>query len=414
MAQPKRYLKIGVVGVGQFSHHFIPLFKAHPYVEKVYVTDLIKEREIAAREKYDVEIVESFEKILESDIDCVAIFVQRHLHGTMAAKALEAGKHVYSAVPMGISVEECRRIIELVKKTRLIYMVGETCYYYPCACFCREKYAKGEFGKFVYGASQYYHDIAGFDFKYTAGEDWKKEAGIPPMYYPTHSFSMLLSSCNSHVTSLSALGYTDTENDGIYGKGNNYWDNPFSNTTALCRLDNGGIARVSEFRRIGTYKPSSYISGFYGTKGAYEYSNAQHIFMKKMYDDKEDVNFEDVSNYVNPEEMTLHKNEENFKSLVANGNWAWSSFAPVHKVERLPAEFKGLPNGHMGSHQFLVDDFVKAVHFNKLPPCNAWFAARCNIPGLIAHESALLGGVQLDVPDLGDAPADWPKLYDDI
>jgi len=411
MAHSERHLKIGIVGVGQFSKHFIPVFKAHPYVKSVYVTDLIKEREIVAKEKYDVNAMESFEEMLESDIDCIAIFTQRHLHGTMAIKALEAGKHVYSAVPMGISVDECGKIIELVKKTKLIYMVGETCYYFPCACFCREKYLNGEFGKFVYGASQYYHDIAGFDFKYTAGENWKKEAGIPPMYYPTHSFSMVLSSCNSYVTKLSALGYRDTENDGIYGEGNNYWDNPFSNTTALCQLANGGIARVSEFRRIGTYKPSSYISAFYGTRGAYEYSNAQHFFEKKLFEDKEDVEFMDVSDLVNPVEMTQHKNDADFKAKVANNNWAWQTCAPIQPTGRLPEEFKSLPNGHMGTHQFLVDDFVKAVHFNKLPPCNAWFAARCNIPGLIAHESALKGGVQLDVPDFGDAPSDWPALY---
>jgi len=71
-----------------------------------------------------------------------------------------------------------------------------------------------------------------------------------------------------------------------------------------------------------------------------------------------------------------------------------------------------LPNGHMGTHQFLVDDFVKAVHFEKLPPCNAWFAARCNVPGLVAHESALRGGVQMEVPDFGDPPSDWPLLYE--
>lgn len=47
---------------------------------------------------------------------------------------------------------------------------------------------------------------------------------------------------------------------------------------------------------------------------------------------------------------------------------------------------------------------------NKLPPNNAWDAARFMIPGLIAHESALRGGELLDIPDLGDAPADFERL----
>jgi hypothetical protein len=32
------------------------------------------------------------------------------------------------------------------------------------------------------------------------------------------------------------------------------------------------------------------------------------------------------------------------------------------------------------------------------------------IPGLIAHESALKGGELMDIPDLGEAPADFERL----
>ena len=78
--------------------------------------------------------------------------------------------------------------------------------------------------------------------------------------------------------------------------------------------------------------------------------------------------------------------------------------AAVHDIDRLPREFAGLPNGHAGSHQFLVDDFVVACCENTLPPNNAWDAARYVMPGLIAHESALLDGALLKIPDLGDPP----------
>jgi hypothetical protein len=58
----------------------------------------------------------------------------------------------------------------------------------------------------------------------------------------------------------------------------------------------------------------------------------------------------------------------------------------------------------MASHQFLIDDFCTAAYDGKQPILNAWFAARCNVPGLIAIESAKKGGIPLDVPDFGDAP----------
>jgi hypothetical protein len=57
-----------------------------------------------------------------------------------------------------------------------------------------------------------------------------------------------------------------------------------------------------------------------------------------------------------------------------------------------------------GSHQFLVDDFVKACVSGIHPPNNVWQAARYLVPGLIAHASALEGGVLMAVPDFGAGP----------
>ena len=91
---------------------------------------------------------------------------------------------------------------------------------------------------------------------------------------------------------------------------------------------------------------------------------------------------------------------------VANHEWQWDLFSPQQeaRVKTLPDSFRGLPNGHMGSHQLLVDDFCTAVYFGTMPYVNAWQAARFTIPGLLAHESILRGSLPIDVPDCGDAP----------
>ena len=80
----------------------------------------------------------------------------------------------------------------------------------------------------------------------------------------------------------------------------------------------------------------------------------------------------------------------------------------MHDAGRLPAEFRGLHNGHEGSHHFLVDDFATAVATGTLPPVNTWEAARYTLPGIVAHKSALRGGERLPVPDHGDAPVRLP------
>ena len=41
----KEKLKIVIIGCGRFSQFFVPLFKAHPVTEKVWVCDLKKDRE---------------------------------------------------------------------------------------------------------------------------------------------------------------------------------------------------------------------------------------------------------------------------------------------------------------------------------------------------------------------------------
>ena len=159
---------IAVIGCGEFAASFVKLFQLHPAIGEVYVCDKIREKAEAYADKFGCPIVESFEEVLSrEDIHAVAVFVQRHLHGPIVKAALEAGKHVYSAVPMASTVEECGEIVDLVKKTGLTYMMGETCIYYPCAMYCKKEYEKGTFGRFVYGESQYYHDLSHFpkDFR---------------------------------------------------------------------------------------------------------------------------------------------------------------------------------------------------------------------------------------------------------
>lgn len=396
-------MKIAIIGCGEFAKEFVPLFKNHPTVEKVYVCDLIKEKAVQYSEKYDVEIIESFEKAISSDeISAIAIFTQRHTHGELVSKALLAGKDVYSAVPMAISVEDCKKIIDAVVLSKKTYMMGETCVYYPCAMYCREKYKNGEFGNFVYGESQYFHDLSHFPEPFRAD---RKSSAVPPFYYPTHSTAMILHATDSYATKVCAMGYVDKEENTPFAAGENHWDNVFSNEFSLMQLSNGGVARVSECRRIGYKAPSSYISGFYGTKASYQFSNAQHLFTTLT---QKGVALNDVSDEVNPIKMTEHKQDGDYKNMVANHKFQWNDYSPVQKprYDLLPDEFKNMPNanGHMASHQLLIDDFCTAVATGKMPYVNAWRAARYTIPGLIAHESAKLGGVPLDIPDFGEAP----------
>jgi len=390
-------IRLGVCGVGAFAERFIPLFDAHPDVENVMLCDLDKEKLDAKCEKFGIEDrCGSLDELCETDVDAIAIITQHHLHGPQAVQALKAGKHVYSAVPSAISVEEITELVRTVEETGLIYMIGETSYYYPCAIYCRMRYEQGDFGHIVYGEGEYYHDYSHgmYDVhKWRHGADWERYYGMPPMFYPTHSTSMIVSVTGAYATHVSGMGFVDRHPDNLYAREDNVWKNPFSNETMLCRMSDGSMSRISEFRRIG--HPGTVGMSLYGTECSYEEQVGA-----RMWVTKDRATCEDVSDLLECRSIPASAAEGEM-AKVTSTDGTHLGVSEVHPVNRLPKEFTGLPNGHNGSHQFLVDDFVTACVTGERPPNSVWDAARYLIPGLVAHESALQGGVLLEVPDLG-------------
>lgn len=396
---------IGIVGAGQFAGQFATLFNHHPGISTVVVTDVIAERATELVTTAGLAGVSaSFEELLASDVDAVAIFTQRWTHGPLVVQALRAGKHVYSAVPMAISEAEISDIIDAVRETGLIYMMGETSHYNPATVFAREKVTEGAFGRIFYAEGDYVHDMdLGFyeAYQYSGGSEWKSTASYPPMLYPTHSIGGVLGAWPSHATSVSCIGVRDDRGDGVFDPEVSMFDNDFSNASALFEMDGGGSMRINEFRRVGY--PAHLLESrfrFFGTDASFE-----QIVDTARWQNK--AGAEDVSDLLRTG-ATIDENDPSLAHVSPALRAAFiSGYAPIHDTTRLPAEMSGLHNGHEGSHHFLVDDFVRAVESRTLPPVNAWTAARYTLPGIVAHRSALANGERLAIPDFGPAPQNW-------
>ena len=400
-------MKIAVIGTGQFARSFISLWQLHPDVTEVYACDLVPERAEEHRVNYDLAgTFASFEDALASDVDAVAIMTQRWSHGPMAVRAIEAGKHVYSAVPMAISVEEIAAIIDAVQRTGLVYMMGETSYYNPAVVWAREKVAAGELGRVFYSEGDYVHDMDnGFyaAYRYSGGDDWKRTASYPPMLYPTHAVGGVLGALPTYATSVSCIGIRDDRGDGVFDAEVSLWGNEFSNMTALFELADGGTMRTNEFRRVGYWNGHESRFRFYGTESVMEQSGKGATWSIKTdgfdYAKGETLDISDLF-YTGGQQLP-----EGFGDIDPALMQSFASgMAKVHDRSRLPAEFDGAHNGHEGSHHFLADDFVRAVTTNTQPPINAWRAARFNLPGIAAYESAQRGGERIPVPDFGEGP----------
>lgn len=390
-------ISLGLVGLGAFGRSFADMFMSHPLVDRIALCDREPERiaRLAGQDHWQAKFDQrdsyaSLDEICKSDLDAVAIFTQHWLHAPQAVQAMEAGKHVYSAVPI-ITVPDgdeildwCDRLVQTAERTGQLYMLGETTYYRAEAIYCRRRAAEGAFGSFVYSEGEYMHDVdsPGSNLREVlahrqagaAGQEWLqaresyRRKGIRggPMHYPTHSTSGPMSVMNARPLKVCAWGYANRTEDPYYIDEND----AFSNETALFYMSNGSTMRICELREIGMRGRE--IFRVYGTQGSFENSH---------WCDKTG------STPLTPKQMRVPLPPE------------------VEDAFRAVGRTSEVYGGHGGSHPYLVHEFVEAVAQERQPAIHVWSAARYMVAGVMAHKSALRDGEILSIPDWGDGPA---------
>lgn len=376
----RRKLSVGIVGLGQFGSGFVKRFRAHPDVRRIAICDVRADRLAEfSRDSGISEAYGSFDAICQSTLDALVIMTPPWMHAPQAIQAMEAGKHVYTAVPImsshdgDVILDWCDRLIEAVERTGQIYMMGETSYYRPEVVFCRKKHRGGDLGDVVFVEADYLHDTWGgglIEIAMTRTGKTREEVlasgGGAPMHYATHTACVPISITGAHMTEVSAFGYAFPNDE--YFRADADAGNPFSNEVAVYRMSNGAIARLCEFRRVGHVFQEGIVR-LLGTGASFELGPDGAYFVTTS--GRKAI---DVTAYRDP----------------------------------LPAPLAADLGGHGGSHAYLVDEFVSACVEERMPTVNAWEAARYVAAGVIAHKSALRGGELLHVPDWGDAPDRLP------
>ncbi len=64
------------------------------------------------------------ELVADPNIDAVALVTPNHLHAEQVEKAVKARKHIFVEKPIGNTVAEARMMMNFVKGTNLVFMVG--------------------------------------------------------------------------------------------------------------------------------------------------------------------------------------------------------------------------------------------------------------------------------------------------
>jgi len=369
MAGSKK-IRVGVLG-GGFSTSF--QFQEHPNSEVVAVCDLRPERRKSLQDTFKCDTVyERMEELVaDKNVDAVAVFSGAPDHVPHAVAAMKAGKHVMSAVPAGISLEQCEELRDTVEKTGLTYMMAETSYYRQPMISARKFLAEGRFGEIFYTEAEYHH--AGIDplfFDPAGNRTWRYV--IPPMFYPTHCTSFLVGLTGERLTDVMCIGWGD---DSKYLKENMY-NNPFWCETALFKTDKGHAFRVAVYWE-GAHKGCERAQ-WYGSKMSFftPTANGQGAVIVRRAEETEtdDAGFT----------RTLPKFEE---YQVPN----------YFETDMLPESMRKA-SGHGGSHSFLTHEFIDSLVNGRKPAIDVYEAIAYTVPGIIAHQSALKGGEQLKVP----------------
>lgn len=396
-AAPKK-LRIGVVG-GGFGRRF--QWHLHPDCSVVAVCDKREDRLQLLKEAYGSDnLYKDYAEFLKHPgLDAVALFTPAPFHAEMVVQAFKQGKHVISAVPAGLSVEELEMLLDAVKQTGLKYMMAETSRYRQDVLTAIDLARAGKFGTIFYSESEYHHSGSApyaygssFDCqtcmhienidqlkKFIPDMDLGKLShtwawGYPPMLYPTHCTGMIVPVTGERLTEVTAYGWGD---DHEMLKKNTYGNNPFFHTVALFKTSKGNSARVSIGWQIAAGQTER--ATFYGDRMSY-------IAQRPEGSPPTIVEQKDVAPF----------------GLYTGIIESRATDVPNH-FDRLPEPLR-VTGQHGGAEPFITHEFVRAVIEDRHPEVNIWEAIAYTMPGIIAHQSALEGGRRLNIRDYGQAP----------
>lgn len=127
--------KIGfvVVGAGHIGKRHAEMIRRDEEGELVAMVDTRSKEECAA-EHFDVPFFSSMEELMEAglEFDVVNVCTPNGLHASQSLTALAAGKHVVCEKPMGLSKDECEKVIfKSLQMSKSVFCVMQNRYSPP-------------------------------------------------------------------------------------------------------------------------------------------------------------------------------------------------------------------------------------------------------------------------------------------
>ena len=368
MSQKK--FTVVIVGMG-FGKEFIPIYQSHPNIKDVGICTRNQKTldELATKFNLNRDLCfTNFEDVPKrEDVDAIHIVTPVPEHAKMTIASLNANKHTACTIPMAMTVEDCKAIVEAKKKANKVYMMMETALYTREFLYGLKLAESGELGKIQFVRGSHIQDMSMEGW----AEYWK---GFPPMLNGTHAISPLLRINNTIAETVVCHGSGRLSEDLAKRYGS-----PFAVETATFTLKDSDVvaeATRSLFDVVRQYRESYDV---YGTKMSFEWEQLEdesHV----IFDGGENARRIDVPD---TDELLIEPIKH---------------FTKREKIDD-PNHVSFLQGaGHGGSHPHLVQEFVAAMVERRDSAVDAVIAANYTCAGICAHESAMKGGERITIP----------------
>jgi predicted dehydrogenase len=140
-------LRLGIIGAGHFAKaHVAALSELGERVRLVAAARRDCGQGFAEAEAMGARLMSAEELIAWDEVDAVSVCVPNHLHRRYAEAALSAGKQVFCEKPLAMTLEDADALIEAVKQSGAVLMVGHVTRHTPLYMAVAEIVSSGRVG----------------------------------------------------------------------------------------------------------------------------------------------------------------------------------------------------------------------------------------------------------------------------
>lgn len=371
MSSSTQTLNLAIVGAAGRGKSFRLACEAlSPRVRIHAICDINEDSldEAKANLKADEAYTDYVEMLEKSDVDAVVLGTPMHFHVPQSIEALKRNKHVISEVTAGVSIDECRDLVQAAAASEAVYMMAENYTYTKNSQVVREMVKQGVFGKTYYAEGEYIHELKELNEKTPWRRKW--QTGVNGVTYGTHSLGPILQWMpGDRVTKVCCAG---SGRRFVDPRGDEYENE--ASCVMLCKTREDALIKI----RVDMLsdRPSAMNNhSIQGIDGCYESGRAKgevgKVWLRQYSSGHAWNSIEEFYDMFMPE--------------------SWAKFEDLAKQA-----------GHGGGDLLEIIDFIDAIDGVKPTPIGIHEAMDMTLPGLVSQLSIERDGQWLDVPDSRD------------